>query len=388
MTQIQETLLKDALVVVTGARNSGKTLFAITAARPSQIDRMFYHDSERSSNRAIQELEAQGLAPGYYGNLEARFSNLPAEDDLLSRIQKGKLPWVTEAERSSLEGYYNYVLNDLEKNLVRDKYLFYVHDTIEKLEAGMVAWVEGHQKQAGWTQKAYGKLWVEGVYPLYEQLIEAIFQRGVRMIIFCSHLKTPWSGNRPVTGKVVPSGKSLLWFRTSLFLWLKQEPRNADGAPAGLVLKERLASLKVTEDDDWAPRRMLPRRIPHCAWGDIRGYLQDGCNLASPAEGEVLSQEEEEMTSEFLSDAQMRLMQLEVQKEVLELQTQIPDLLRQGPEKPLLEIPGMTAEVKAGSNATAMLLLQEGKSPGEVSKALGIPLPLVLEARKVMEGSQ
>ncbi len=379
----QETLLRDALVVVTGARNTGKTIFAITAARPSQMSRMFYHDSERSSNRAIQELEAQGLAPGYYGSLEARFSGLPVEDDLLSRIKKGKLPWVTEAERSSLEGYYLYVLNDLEQNLTRGKYLFYVHDTIEKLEAGMAAWVEGHKKQAGWTQKAYGKLWTEGVYPLYAQLIEAIFQRGVRTVIFCSHLKTPWHGNRPVTGKVVPSGKTLLWFRTSLFLWLKQEPRNADGAPAGLVLKERLVSLQATDDDDWNPRRMLPRRIPHCAWSDIRRYLKDGCDLASPPEDEVLSREESELISEFMSNEQMKLMQLEVQKEILELQTQVPDLLRTTEEK--LEIPGVTGQVKVESSVTAMTLLQEGKSPGEVSRKLGISLPLVLQAKKVME---
>lgn len=378
----QETLLKDALVVVTGARNSGKTLFAITAARPSQIDRVFYHDSERSSNRAIQELEADGKAPGYYGNLEGRFHDLPAEDDLLSRIRKGQLPWVTEAERSSLEGYYLYVLSDLDKNLERDKYLFYVHDTIEKLEAGMAAWVEGHKKQAGWTRQAYGRMWTEGVFPLYEQLIEAIFQRGVRTIIFCSHLKTPWESNRPVVGKVVPSGKKLLYFRTSLFLWLTQEPKNADGAPAGLVLKERLGSLREVEGDKWAIRRMLPRRIPHCTWENIERYLKDGCDLASPAEGEVLTTQERELISEFISDAQMQLMQLEVQKEILELQAQTPGLLRQ--EKSL-EIPGMTDEVKAEGSKTAMALLAEGKSPGEVSKELGLPLPLVLETRKKMK---
>ena len=378
----QETVLKDALVVVTGARNTGKTLFAITTARPSQMPYMFYHDSERSSNRAIQELESQGIAPGYYGNLEARFSNLPAEDDLLSRINKGDLPWVTEKERSSLEGYYLHVLDDLEKNLKRGEYSFYVHDTIEKLEAGMVAWVEGHKKQSGWTQKAYGKLWTEGVYPLYAQLIEAIFQRGVKIIVFCSHLKTPWQGNRPVAGKVVPSGKSLLWFRTSLFLWLKQEPRNADGAPAGLVLKERLVSLKVTDDDDWDPRRMLPRRIPHCTWRDIRRYLEIGCNLANPAEGEILSLEESELISEFMSNEQMKLMQLEVQKEILELQTQMPELLRVQDDK--LDIPSVKREIDPEDNKTAMTLLREGKSPGAIAKELGIPLPLVLRARKEM----
>ena len=100
-----------------------------------------------------------------------------------------------------------------------------------------------------------------------------------------------------------------------------------------------------------------------------------------------MSVEEKEMTSELLSTAQMKLMQLEAEKEVLALQSQIPDLLRRE-EKEILEIPSMTAEVKAESSATAMSLLQEGKSPGEVSKALGIPLPLVLEARKVMERSQ
>ena len=379
----QETLLKDALVVVTGARNSGKTLFAITAARPSQMPYMFYHDSERSSNRAIQEMEAQGLTPGYYGNLEGRFGDLPAEDDLLSRIAKGKLPWVTEAERSSLEGYYLYVLNDLEKNLKRGKYLFYVHDTIEKLEAGMAAWVRGHKRQAGWTQESYGRLWTEGVFPLYEQLIEAIFQRGVRIVTFCSHLKTPWESKRPVVGKVVPSGKKLLYFRTSLFLWLVQEPGNADGAPAGLVLKERLGSLKATDADRWAIRRMLPRRIPHCTWEDIEKYMRDGCDLASPASGEVPTQQEGELISEFISDAQMKLMQLEAHKEILELQAQVPDLLR-GEQRETLEISSGADENKDKDKSAAMTLLAEGKSPMAVAKELDMPFPLVLEVKGAM----
>lgn len=367
MTEESETILQDALVVVTGARNSGKTFFAITALPPSQVDKVFYHDSERSANRTIQELEAQDLSPGYYCNLEDRF-DLPSSDDLLSRISKGSLPWVTPSQRSTMEEYYKFIIRDLDENLKQDKYLVYVHDTIEKLEAGMAAWVESHKKQTGWTSKAYGKLWIEGVYPLYTQLLEAIFQRGVKMIIFASHLKTPWQGNHPVVGKVVPSGKRILYFRTSLYLWLVQNPLNADGAPAGLIMKERLGSLRATKDDKWKARRMLPRRLPHCTWEDILKYLEEGCDLANPALGEKLSPDEEGMIQEWkLSNAQIQLMVLEAETKLEEMKQQVTILA-----------PSPVIEAAVESNSDVLKLSAAGKKPKEIAKEVGISLPMVL----------
>lgn len=379
------------LIVITGARGTGKSRLAATYLPPGEIDKVYVHDSEKSMNQIRKNLAEHDLDFGHYVDLEARFTDLPGDDDLLDRLDAGKLPWVTEAERKGMAGYYRYIVSDLRENLLPGKYKVYIHDTLEKLESGMVAWVDESKvasgAKGGPRSSSWGQFWWGAYYPLYQQLLTAIWARGVETVILCSHLKNPWLDKKPIPGKVTPSGKPILFRLSSLFLWLVHEPANTSGAPAGLILKERMGDLGPDESslDGWGGDRMLPRRIPHCTWGDIRRYLRDGCDLANPAPGEVMSQMEQEMTSELLSTAQMKLMQLEAQKEVLELQAQVPELLRTSEKE--LEIPGMTEEIKAESSKTAMSLLQEGKSPGEVSKELGLSLLLVLETRKKMEAS-
>ena len=306
------------LFVFTGARNTGKSFLAATYNPPSRIQGAFVQDSEKSMNRVNEKLASAGTAFGHYTDLGARFQNLPSEDDLLSRINKGQLPWVDVRQRNSLIAYYEYILNDLSTNLTPNQYTLYIHDTIEKLEAGMAAWVEDHKRESGVTRTSYGGLWTQGVFPLYEHLVASIFGRGVDTIIFTTHLKTPWEGNHPVTGKVAPAGKKILYRMSSLFLWLVNDRRNRDGAPAGLVLKERLGDLRIS-GDEWIIQRMLPERIPHCTWKDINIYLQTGCDLANPSPTEIMTPAEHTMISELITDEQMRLMMLDAEKELEEM---------------------------------------------------------------------
>jgi hypothetical protein len=223
--------------------------------------------------------------------------------------------------------YYDYILDDIDKNLVRGKFQVYVLDTIEKFESGMVAWVEEHQKETGAKGTAFrtrgGQFWWGAYYPLYEGIFSAIFGRGVETIILCSHLKNAWHGNKPVPGKVDISGKPILFKLASLMVWLVNDYRNSTGAPAGLVLKERLVDLAVAEDGTWVPRRMLPARIPTCTWTDIARYLENGCDMSSPEAGESLSKAEQEMISEFLTDEQMRLMVVDAERELEEARGQV-----------------------------------------------------------------
>jgi len=319
-------LLNKAIICITGARGTGKTLLASTYAKPSELKGVFYHDSERSANRVRQSLQAQGLDFGYYGDLQDQFGDLPSDDDLLTRISKGSIPWVNRAERSAMAQYYSYILEDIEKNLKRDKYKVYVLDTIEKFESGMVAWVEEHQKETGAKGTSFatrgGQFWWGAYYPLYEGIFSAILGRGVETIILCSHLKNAWHGNKPVPGKVDISGKPLLFKLASLMLWLVNDYRNPTGAPAGLVLKERLVNLTFA-NDSWEPRRMLPARIPCCTWSEIARYLHDGCDMSNPGLGEKLSKAEREMIDELLTDEQMKLMVLDAEKELEEARGQV-----------------------------------------------------------------
>ena len=308
---------KRQLYVVTGPFGVGKTTWALTATPPEELGRVFWHDPEGSCNNVIEQLTQHGLKIGHYLDCRMRFGDrLPKGVDLLEAIEKGELPWNDGKKRNALVEFYEFILADVVKNLTPGKYSTYVMDPGEKLEAGMAAWCAANPSKIGVAQNAaYGKFWSQGVYPLYENLFAAIWDRGVDRIIMSFHLKTPWEGGRPVVNKVVMSGKKILKPLAQFMVWLVNEPKNPHGEPAGLVLKERLGSM-VPVPGGWDTKRMLPRRIPVCTWGEINRYLREGCNLAEPAPGELPSQKELQMISPLLTNKQMELMLLDAQKDL------------------------------------------------------------------------
>lgn len=311
-------------VLITGARGSGKStaLAGIVPALQEEWDKTLVFDTEESwSDLAIEDPKKKGayrlndvnLRIGEYIRAYDRFK---LDKDLLSLIAQDKLPWVSDKQKSSLVEYYKYFLEIMDTKLATGKYKYVLIDTIEPVEAALTAWVESNQSLAGWKSKAMGGMETEGVRPLYENLIEGIGRRGVEYVALTSHLKNPWVNNRPVLSKVEPGGRLKLLSRIStLMVWLVDEPSNADGAPAGLVLKARIEKMEI-ENGRLKPRRVLPRRMPHFTWGDIEEYMKSPANLLEPKKGETISTAELEMVKEMLDDEQFKLMVLGTETEL------------------------------------------------------------------------
>ncbi len=373
-----------AIIVLVGARGVGKSSLAATFLPPSRIGEVYYHDSEHSANNLRSQLRERGLDFGHYVDLADRFKDIDG-DDLLKRISTGKLPWVDKEAQSNLIGYYQYVLNDLDRNMTPGRYKVYVLDTLETFEAGMVAWVEANKKSAGVTITAYGKLYTDGVFVLYQNFLSALFARGIEVVILTGHLRSVWEGTRQVVGKVEPSGKKILARLATLYMWLVNDRDNADGSPAALVLKERLGALGVNADDSWSLSRRLPERLPRATWADVNNYLANGCNLADPPTNERMNETERSMISELVSDAQMQLMILDAQKDAAEasimptsaatfaVPTAAPVAAGNGDDE------GME---RAALRETALRYLGEGKSRVEVATEMGMTLPEVVRLVK------
>jgi len=302
----------NGVIVIAGARGVGKTTLACEYAPPSKISRVFYHGSERSGNRFRQQLIENDLDFGYHSELSSRFADLPSDEDIIASLSKNEIPWRTSKQKSSMIELFEFIMDDLNNNLQKGAFDVYIHDTIALWESSMIAWADEHSKELGVSGNSVkgskgGEYWTAGYYVLYDQLFEAIFKRGVETIILTTHLKKATEGRKQIPGKVVPGGKPWLNKQTSLAIWLVNEGSNPDGAPAGLVLKERLGRTEVL-NDEWVTRRTLPRRIPHCSWKDIRNYMENPANLAEPADGERFSPREVEMISPMATDKQMELM--------------------------------------------------------------------------------
>lgn len=295
------------LIVITGAKGSGKTSLALSYLPPSKIGRLAVIDNENSANNFRQNLMDMGKDFGLYINTMERFKNLPGDDDLMSRIAKGTAPWAGANEQSAFVDYFKYIIAQINQ-IPLNKYDALVIDTGEKLESGMAAYVEANKKVFGITDTAYGKIWSNGVFPLYANLIQGIYDRGISTVILNFHLKNVWENKRPVPGKVSHSGKKILYQLSSLMIWLVNDGRNPNGEPAGLVLKERLGKVGITEDDEWAIKTMLPPRLPVATWKEIRRYMQEGYDIRNPKSTEIRNDQENDMISELLNDKQMSLM--------------------------------------------------------------------------------
>lgn len=387
------------LFVFTGARNTGKSTLAYSY--PYRLDgddkdKINAHlaetavfDSENSANNFRKELARNGLGDfGTYINLQERFTGLPSDDDLLDRISKGEPPWVDNSSQNALIGYYEHIVeafNSLMKNSRRNAIL----DTGEKFEAGMAAYVEANKRKFGITSTAYGKLWSEGVFPLYQNFIQGVYGRGIETLILVFHLKNVWEGSRPIPGKVAMSGKKILQYLSSLMIWTVNDSRNAYGEPAGLVLKERMGRM-VFEGGRFRMRQMLPPRIPTCDWFNIENYLQNGYNNSNPSPREQLSKAEEEMISPLLTDAQTALMLSDARRQEQEnslLMAQAGLL----PTSSATNIIGSDSDRDSSETLQSSPLVQKPRNRAEAVqfwKNLGRPIPELMRKLSGMEDGE
>ena len=371
-TIVRELPVQGGTIVITGAKGVGKTFLAATYAPPGMESRVFWHDSERSANNVTRKLERLGRSFGYYRNLGSRFDSLPDEADLLTRINREDLPWVNSRQRNALADYYLFTIRDLCENMGKDQYDVYVHDTIETLESGMVAYVSANKGPTGWSRDSHGRMWSEAVYPLYDHLVESLFIRGVKTVILCSHLKTPWENNQPIPNSVKPAGKKILYKLSTLMLWLVKGKK----APSAIVLKERLGDLSIGSDGDWDVECKLPERIPVCTWREIDRYLKEGCDLDNPAPGERMTPDEERMISDLLTDRQMDLMISTAKKQAQGASSQP-------------EVPAKVQEETDMAKTKALGMREAGLTDDEIRvqlQALEYPIPTVLRVMKEIGG--
>ena len=195
--------------------------------------------------------------------------------------------------------------------------------------------------------------------------------------MFASNLKRAWEGDSPVINKVKPGGRlSVLARLSTMMLWLTPNAENADGAPAAIILKARLGQFTI-KNKKWVPRRVLPERVPHFSWQDIFAYLANPADLANPAPGESMTEDERDMISELLNDEQMRLMVLGAKRELLRARSFV------GSSVPTT---GRTEE----ETQELILLIQEALLDGFSNQKIigsieGATLPLIIKVKRNLE---
>ncbi len=357
---------------ITGARGVGKSTAAARFARPSEIGQMVVVDCEDSMNDIVESNKRMGVEFGAFIRAYEQLGDEEERKALLSNIARGDLPWVSEKQKSSLVAFWDWLTRRLDEVITPDSdYKFLVIDPVAPVEAALAAWAEVDKKRSGWKTKAYGRFEVEAVRPLLKNFLEAVYARGVEVILVTSHLKNPWveyapGERKPVLDKVVPSGRLKVWSMISTaMIWLVPPyPVNAAGAPSAIRMKARVGLEKI-DGDEWDIRRPIPPRIPAFSWKAWREYQEVGWNPLEPKPGETLLPHEEKMLNELMSDKQYELM-IAYAQAAQEVYKEASPVLAAAPER-------LTEQEQA-----IVTLAGRGRDEGQIAAELKIVLPVVV----------
>lgn len=226
---------------------SGKTLAALTIA-PGP-DTLCY-DNEKSS--------------GTYQSLGFHRVDVPAE--MLRLKPAGYRPIDT------FEWWLQHV-----RAVPPGKYRVIVLDPVSEIESGLADWVRTHPGQFGRTTAQYikmsGVMWGD-VKEYWKSILSDLSSR-CETFAFTSHMTSVWQNNE-ATGKRKVKGKETLEELASLYLVLerkKDAKGNVPAAPAGVVKKSRLSSIRVLPDGQVQIVPTLPPRLPVATPTAIRQYM-------------------------------------------------------------------------------------------------------------------
>jgi hypothetical protein len=301
------------VIVPSGYRGKGKTLFASQADLPENIAFFDFEDK-------AEGLHAQ-LHFGYYKSISQQENTPLSRGDLFLREIA---------------------------NLPEDKFTVAIIDNILPLEKSLQALVyRDARKYAdiyGYSipdimKDSYGK--ARGITNdlIGDAICKPLYAKGIQLVIATSHAKATYN----VPGKMTIYGRDRWQDLSILTLILIDGDHHP--IPSAIVQKEQLASISsldnLTNEQIQAIMRgelashiitrRLPYRLPKCDWQSIRYYLHHPANLKEPGSGEALNLEEAEPFSERLSKEQIayQLRALEVEQRAEQEMSSLELLLSQ-----------------------------------------------------------
>ncbi len=262
MTKLEmglEPLFDNALIVVAGGQDAGKTTFALSAG-PSPV-KMALFDNDIKAKSIVKAMLKQDVEFGVY------------ED--LTKLQKGLKP--VEFHNVCLELIEN-IPNGIE---------LLIWDNFRPFEDTFHPVVQADPKRFRDKYSAMGQIkgaqeWIESFN--YESQVLSRMLEKVKMVIITIHLKKQML-NGVYTGKRIPGHKDILAKNALLRIWLRHHP--VSPVPIGLILK-RPSKYAMTENG-LEITNVLPRRMPKCTWNEIRKFWNDPIGNDEPEDKKFIA---------------------------------------------------------------------------------------------------
>lgn len=279
------------VIVLTGEKWSGKTLFALS------IDprRTLIYDTEISSksyqgpwDRVDVMAEMLRLYPGGHKPID-RFT------------------WWLDHVRSIEPGRYTVI----------------VCDTVNEIETGLADWVRLNPQAFGHTAAQYlrmsGLMWGD-VKDHWLSIMASELASRCQTFVATTHMGLEWAGDKP-TGKRKPKGKETLFQIASLYLQMERKPDPKGGrpsVPSALVLKERTADMEI--DPVTGEVRIVshfPPRLPIATPAEVRARMMKPLDTATIRPEEMAP--EEIMTEDDRAAVRLQTAEKEAEVEAMRL---------------------------------------------------------------------
>ena len=203
----------------------------------------------------------------------------------------------------------------------QNKFTVCVLDNIAPIEEALLAEVKREPRAYGIDPAkaisgAFGGAW-PGVNNLVSGYCNALYAKGIRLIIATAHIKAVWASGGQVPNKFKPKGVER-WQELSI-LSLVLIPGDYSPVPSALVMKEQLGQLTYNAtSDEFEIRRRLPQRLPKATFAEIRRYLREPADLSSPLKGEVPTDEEIDPFNDKFSKDQLAYMRAAAEAQLKE----------------------------------------------------------------------
>lgn len=335
--QLDHISLIIGLIQVTGEHDTGKTTFALgCGADPSRI---CFFDSDVKGRSTVEQLRRDGIEFGAYHDLvkldegmrELEFHAACLE--LIESIQPGQfdaIVWDTWTRFAKT--YHPYVLE---------------HPAEFRLKWNPMGSIKGAQQ------------WKEAQQ--YEAQTLNHLQTLAPVVIVVTHLKDDYLNNAK-TGKQVPDASRTLARVPRFRIWLRHNPESP--VPIGLVLKRldtKMSTPRGLRTVSILPRKIVPSEDDASLWDTIARYFENPIGLRKPTKEETPNEFELSILDGTLTTGQRHTLHLMLKANAV--------------SKEEVEMEELDVEKIAE-------LMDQGKTPLQVARELGVEVPDVMRALK------